>query len=227
MVATFRGRRGRAMWLSSARRSVPWAACYRELPRILLLKLFDNSKLFLVLGSNERAKAPEEVPFRCFDGHRLTIGRPSTIYQTVSPRTPVYKGKKKGRADRGSGPYPLAPVAYLAPTFQLRLAGVGSVMPAASVAFTSNVWVPLASLPYVLLVAVPFASQLPPSNLVWKVAFEGSVEEKVNVASLLLTVPEGPESMVVFGGVVSALPGAPWHASVPAGLVLLGGFSAP
>src|SRR5215210_6691569 len=36
------------------------------------------------LGSNERAKAPEEVPFRCFDGHRLTIGRPSTIYQTVS-----------------------------------------------------------------------------------------------------------------------------------------------
>jgi hypothetical protein len=39
------------------------------------------------LGSNERAKAPEEVPFRCFEGHRLTIGRPSTIYQTVSPRT--------------------------------------------------------------------------------------------------------------------------------------------
>jgi hypothetical protein len=47
-------------------------------------KLFDNSKSFLVLGSNERAKALEEVPFRCFDGHRLTIGRPSTIYQTVS-----------------------------------------------------------------------------------------------------------------------------------------------
>jgi hypothetical protein len=36
------------------------------------------------LGSNERAKAPKGVPFRCFDGHGLTIGRPSTIYQTVS-----------------------------------------------------------------------------------------------------------------------------------------------
>jgi putative ABC transport system permease protein len=54
-----------------------------------------------------------------------------------------------------------------------------------------------------LLVAVPLASQNPPSNLVWKVAFECSVEEKVNVASLLLTVPEGPETMVVSGGVVS------------------------
>jgi hypothetical protein len=36
------------------------------------------------LGSNERSKASEEVSFRCFDDHRLTIGRPSTIYQTVS-----------------------------------------------------------------------------------------------------------------------------------------------
>jgi hypothetical protein len=36
------------------------------------------------------------------------------------------------------------------------------------------------------------------------VAFEDSVEEKVNVASLLLTVPEDPETMVVSGGVVSA-----------------------
>ena len=98
---------------------------------------------------------------------------------------------------------------YLARTFQLRLAGVGSVLPAASVAFTSKVWVPFSRSLYVLLVAVPLAFQIPPSNLVWKVAFEGSVEEKVNVASLLLTVPEGPETMVVSGGVVSRLPGAP------------------
>src|SRR5215208_5611942 len=143
------------------------------------------------------------------------------------PRTPVNEGKGKGRSPHHPGPSPLAPLAYLASTFQRRLAGVGSVLPAASVAFTSKVWVPLARLVYVLLVAVPLASQIPPSLLVWKVAFGGSVEEKVNVASLLLTVPEGPETMVVFGGVVSALPGAPWHASVPAGLVLLGGFSAP
>jgi hypothetical protein len=58
----------------------------------------------------------------------------------------VNKGNKKGRADWGSGPVPLESVAYLAPTFQLRLAGVGSVLPAASVAFTAKVWVPLASL---------------------------------------------------------------------------------
>src|SRR5215213_8814399 len=146
-------------------------------------------------------------------GHRSATGK-LRIYgpfrlecirtpENTSSTTFVNKDKKKGRADWGSGPVPLESVAYLAPTFQLRLAGVGSVLPAASVAFTAKVWVPLASLPYVLLVAVPFASQLPPSNLVWKVAFEGSVEEKVNVASLLLTVPEGPESMVVSGGAVS------------------------
>jgi hypothetical protein len=39
------------------------------------------------------------------------------------PRTQVNKGKEKSRACRSSGPSTLAPVAYLAPTFQLRLAG--------------------------------------------------------------------------------------------------------
>src|SRR3712207_9059183 len=66
-----------------------------------------------------------------------------------------------------------SPVAYLAPTFHLRLAGVGSVLPAASVAFTSKVWVPFARSLYVLLIAAVGFSQSPPSNLVWKVAFEG------------------------------------------------------
>ena len=80
-------------------------------------------------------------------------------------------------------------------------------MPAASVAFTSKVWVPFARLLYVLLVAVPLDSHIPPSNLVWKVAFEGSVEEKVNVASLLLPFPESSETMVVSGGVVSVVGG--------------------
>src|SRR5215208_8476981 len=106
---------------------------------------------------------------------------------------------RRAGAARNPGPSPLAPVAYLAPTFHLRLAGVGSVLPAASVAFTSKVWVPLAKPVYVVgdtqgLVAA--------SSLHWKVEF-GSEEEKVNVATLLLTVPEGPESMVVSGGVVS------------------------
>ena len=59
-------------------------------------------------------------------------------------RTRVNKGIKKGRSSYQPGPSPLASVAYLARTFQLRLAGVGSVLPAASVAFTSKVWVPLA-----------------------------------------------------------------------------------
>src|SRR5215217_5841669 len=84
------------------------------------------------------------------------------------PRTRVNKGIKKGRSSYLPGPSPLAPVAYLASTFHLRLAGVGSVLLAASVAFTSKVWVPFARLLYVLLVAVPLASasQIPPSNLV-------------------------------------------------------------
>jgi hypothetical protein len=115
----------------------------------------------------------------------------------------VNKGIKKGRSSYQPGPCSLAPVAYLARTFHLWLAGVGSVLPAASVAITSKVWVPLGRLVYVLLVAVPLASQFPPSNLVWKVAFEGLLEEKVNVASILLTFLEGPKVMVVSGGVVS------------------------
>src|SRR5215208_1252822 len=132
---------------------------------------------------------------------------PIPDFQTVSLRTRVNKGIKKGRSSYQPGPSPLAPVAYLAPTFHLRLAGVGSVLPAASVAFTSKVWVPFARLLYVLLVAVPLDSHIPPSNLVWKVAFEGSVEEKVNVASLLLPFPESSETMVVSGGVVSVVGG--------------------
>ena len=35
----------------------------------------------------------------------------------------------------------------------------------------------------------------------------GSEEEKVNVASLCFTVPEGPEPIVVSGGVVSVVGG--------------------
>ncbi len=45
------------------------------------------------------------------------------------------------------------------------------------------------------------------SSLHSKVEF-ASLEEKANVAELVLTVPEGPESMVVSGGVVSCGGGA-------------------
>jgi hypothetical protein len=116
------------------------------------------------------------------------------------------------------------PVAYRARTFQVRLAGLWSVFPAASVARTLKVWDLLASPVY--RVGEEQALKAAPSREHSKVEL-GSVEENVKRASLVFTVPDGPELMTVSGGVVSALPGAPWHASVPAGLVLLGGFSAP
>jgi|SRR5215217_1192964 hypothetical protein len=60
------------------------------------------------------------------------------------PRTQVNKGKRKGRGSREAPALPLlVPVAYLARTFQVRLAGLWSVLPAASVARTLKVWDPL------------------------------------------------------------------------------------
>src|SRR5918995_7230578 len=107
---------------------------------------------------------------------------------------------RRAGAARNPGPSPLAPVAYLAPTFHLRLAGVGSVLPAASVAFTSKVWVPFARLLYVLGEGHGLKAPLSREHSKEEPASE---EEKVNVASLLLAFPEGLESMVVCGGVVS------------------------
>jgi hypothetical protein len=138
----------------------------------------------------------------------------------------VNKGKRKGRGSREAPALPLlVPVAYLARTFQVRLAGLWSVLPAASVARTLKVWEPLASPVYRF--GEEQALKSAPSREHSKVELGSSVEENVKLASLVFTVPDGPELMTVSGGVVSALPGAPWHASVPAGLVLLGGFSAP
>ena len=45
-----------------------------------------------------------------------------------------------------------------------------------------------------------------PSRLHWNVP--GSVDEKVKVADVSVTEPDGPESMTVSGGVVSG--GGPW-----------------
>ena len=79
-------------------------------------------------------------------------------------------------------------------------------MPAASMALTLKVWEPLAKPVYVL--GEEHSLKAPLSREHSKVE-PASEEEKVNVASLLLTVPECPESMVVLGGVVSRLPGTP------------------
>ena len=77
---------------------------------------------------------------------------------------------------------------------------------AASVALTEKVWEPLAKPVYFL--GEEQAPKAPPSSLHSKVEF-ASEEENVNDAEVLLTVPDGPESMVVSGGVVSAPPPPP------------------
>ena len=73
-------------------------------------------------------------------------------------------------------------------------------MRAASVALTEKVCDPLAKPPYFLGEEQALKAAL--SSLHWKVEF-ASEEEKANVALFCFMVPEGPESMVVFGGVVS------------------------
>jgi len=85
-------------------------------------------------------------------------------------------------------------------TVQVRLAGVESVLPAESVALTSKVWLPFERPVYSL--GEVQAPQEPLSSLHSKLE-PLSEEEKLKLAELLCTVPEGPESMVVSGGVVS------------------------
>jgi hypothetical protein len=85
-------------------------------------------------------------------------------------------------------------------TVQLRLSRVASMLPAASVALTEKVWEPTASLMYCL--GEEHALKAPPSSLHWKVEF-ASLEEKVNEALFCFMVPEGPNCIVVSGGVVS------------------------
>ena len=74
-------------------------------------------------------------------------------------------------------------------------------MRAASVALTEKVWVPLANPVYFL--GEEQAMKAAPSRLHAKVLLAWE-EEKVNVALFCLIVPEGPEAMVVSGGVVSS-----------------------
>ena len=73
-------------------------------------------------------------------------------------------------------------------------------MRAASVALTWKVWVPLANPVYFLGEEQALKGAL--SSLHSKVEL-ASEEEKVNVALFCFMVPEGPESIVVSGGVVS------------------------
>ena len=80
------------------------------------------------------------------------------------------------------------------------MAGVASVLRAASVALTEKEWEPLAKPVYFLGEVQALKAAL--SSLHSKVEL-ASEEEKVNVALFCFMVPAGPESMVVFGAVVS------------------------
>ena len=87
-------------------------------------------------------------------------------------------------------------------TVQVRLAGVGSVLPAGSVARTVNVWEPSANPVYVLgevqAVSDPPSSVQPNVEPVW-------LALKANVAVSEVAVPVGPASMVVSGAVLSTV----------------------
>ena len=80
------------------------------------------------------------------------------------------------------------------------MAGVASTLPAASVALTEKVCEPLARPVYFF--GEEQALKTLPSSLHSNLEF-ASDEEKVNVALFCFMVPEGPESIVVSGGVVS------------------------
>src|ERR1700741_3511527 len=85
-------------------------------------------------------------------------------------------------------------------TVQVREAGEPSVLPAASVARTSKVCEPFVSPEYAFGdVQTP---QGPASRGHWK-RDPASEELKPRLADPVVTVPDGPESIVVFGAVVS------------------------
>ena len=86
-------------------------------------------------------------------------------------------------------------------TVQLWLAGVVSTLPAVSVAWTWKVWAPPARAVYVT--GEVQALNDPASNLQAKVAV--SVAVKLKVAEVEVTVPVGPELIVVFGAVLSTV----------------------
>ena len=86
-------------------------------------------------------------------------------------------------------------------TLKERWAGVGSVLAAASVARTSKLWGP--SVRVAVVSGEEQEAKLAESRRHWKPA-PGSGEEKPKVGVGSPVAPEGPESIVVSGGVVSS-----------------------
>src|SRR6476620_5195167 len=93
---------------------------------------------------------------------------------------------------------------------QVRSAGVGSELPAASIARTAKTCEPTARSAYFFGDVHP--SKAPPSKAHSKVP--GSVAVKVNSAAVLLLVPDGPPVIEVLGGVASG-PGSPPPPTAP------------
>ena len=104
----------------------------------------------------------------------------------------------------GAGGQEIEAVGATVSTLKLRSAGVGSVLAAGSVARTAKVWLPSGSEARVF--GDEQAANEPPSTLHSNVE-PASFEEKLKVGVGLLVGPEGPESIVVSGGVVSVLIG--------------------
>jgi hypothetical protein len=82
----------------------------------------------------------------------------------------------------------------------VRVAGVGSRLPALSLARTAKTWLPSVSAEKDL--GESQAAQAPPSS--WHSNLARRSEAKANDADWELTVPAGPEAIEVSGGVVSA-----------------------
>jgi hypothetical protein len=70
-----------------------------ELRRIHLLKLFGNSEWVPNRGYKSGQKGSKECRLAASCRQRSAVETPSAIFQTVSPRTRVNKGKKKCRID--------------------------------------------------------------------------------------------------------------------------------
>src|SRR5215210_4206616 len=92
------------------------------------------------------------------------------------------------------------PVGAAVSTTHVCEAGVGSVLPAASVARTRNVWLPSASAEYAFGLA--HGANPAPSSSQAKLE-PGSLEANEKLAAVAFVSAGGPKSMVVSGGVVS------------------------
>ena len=145
--------------------------------------------------------APSARPEYVFGLVQAAKPPPSSRQRKLTPGSPSEKLKEASVEPLGSGGAESIEGVGGATvsTVQLRVAGVGSALPAASRARTRNVCAPSARPEYVF--GLVQAAKPPPSSSHSKPA--PASLEKVKIASAEPTVPTGPESIVVSGAVVS------------------------